>query len=317
MAKGFNGGFGGMNMNNLMKQAQRMQKQMAEAQQELETKEFEVTSGGGAVKVVITGKKEIKSIDIKPEVVDPDDVEMLQDLVMTAVNEAIRQADEAASGALGGIAGGLGGNIPGLFYEIEMNYYGGYVNRLIEQLSRLPGIGGKSAQRLAFHIINMPEKDAELLADTILSAKKNVKYCSKCCTLTDTDPCTICSNPKRIQSSIMVVEDSRDMAAYEKTGEYKGLYHVLQGVISPLKDIGPNDIKIKELISRLDENVKEVIIATNPTVEGEATAMYISRLIKPMGIKVTRIAHGVPVGSDLEYVDEVTLSRALEGRREM
>ena len=190
-----------------------------------------------------------------------------------------------------------------------MNYYGGYVNRLIEQLSRLPGIGGKSAQRLAFHIINMPEKDAELLADTILSAKKNVKYCSKCCTLTDTDPCTICSNPKRIQSSIM--------AAYEKTGEYKGLYHVLQGVISPLKDIGPNDIKIKELISRLDENVKEVIIATNPTVEGEATAMYISRLIKPMGIKVTRIAHGVPVGSDLEYVDEVTLSRALEGRREM
>ena len=198
-----------------------------------------------------------------------------------------------------------------------MNYYGGYVNRLIEQLSRLPGIGGKSAQRLAFHIINMPEKDAELLADTILSAKKNVKYCSKCCTLTDTDPCTICSNPKRIQSSIMVVEDSRDMAAYEKTGEYKGLYHVLQGVISPLKDIGPNDIKIKELVSRLDENVKEVIVATNPTVEGEATAMYISRLIKPMGIKVTRIAHGVPVGSDLEYVDEVTLSRALEGRREM
>ena len=198
-----------------------------------------------------------------------------------------------------------------------MNYYGGYVNRLIEQLSRLPGIGGKSAQRLAFHIINMPEKDAELLADTILSAKKNVKYCSKCFNITDTDPCTICSNPKRIQSSIMVVEDSRDMAAYEKTGEYKGLYHVLQGVISPLKDIGPNDIKIKELVSRLDENVKEVIVATNPTVEGEATAMYISRLIKPMGIKVTRIAHGVPVGSDLEYVDEVTLSRALEGRREM
>ncbi len=198
-----------------------------------------------------------------------------------------------------------------------MNYYGGYVNRLIEQLSRLPGIGGKSAQRLAFHIINMPEKDAELLADTILSAKKNVKYCSKCCVLTDSDPCVICSNPKRIQSSIMVVEDSRDMAAYEKTGEYKGLYHILQGVISPLKDIGPNEIKIKELISRLNDSVEEVIIATNPTVEGEATAMYISRLIKPMGIKVTRIAHGVPIGSDLEYVDEVTLSKALEGRREM
>ena len=197
------------------------------------------------------------------------------------------------------------------------NYYGNPINSLIEQLSRLPGIGGKSAQRLAFYIINMPEADANALSSAILTAKKEIKYCSICCNLTDSDPCRVCDNPKRDKTTIMVVEDPRDMAAYEKTGEYKGLYHILHGAISPLKDIGPDDIKLRELISRVDEHISEVIIATNPTVEGEATAMYISRLLKPMGVKVSRIAHGVPVGSDLEYVDEVTLSRALEGRREM
>ncbi len=198
-----------------------------------------------------------------------------------------------------------------------MNYYGNPINTLIEQLSRLPGIGGKSAQRLAFYIINMPEQDAKLLSDAILNAKREIKYCSVCCNLTDSDPCKICSNTRRDNKTIMVVEDPRDMAAYEKTGEYKGLYHILHGAISPLKDMGPDDIKIKELLLRINENISEVIIATNPTVEGEATAMYISRLLKPMGVKVSRIAHGVPVGSDLEYVDQVTLSRALEGRREM
>lgn len=198
-----------------------------------------------------------------------------------------------------------------------MNYYGNPINSLIEQLSRLPGIGGKSAQRLAFHIINMPAEQAQTLANAILSAKKEIKYCSVCCNLTDSDPCRVCDNPKRDKSTIMVVEDPRDMAAYEKTGEFKGLYHILHGAISPLRDIGPEDIKIKELLARVDESISEIIIATNPTVEGEATAMYISRLLKPMGVKVSRIAHGVPVGSDLEYVDEVTLSRALEGRREM
>ncbi|MGN1317607.1 MAG: recombination mediator RecR [Lachnospirales bacterium] len=197
------------------------------------------------------------------------------------------------------------------------NYYGNPINSLIEQLSRLPGIGGKSAQRLAFHIINMPPSEAEALSNAIIKAKKEVKYCSVCCNLTDSDPCRICDNQKRDKSTIMVVEDPRDMAAYEKTGEYKGVYHILHGAISPLKDIGPEDIKLRELILRIDDSISEVIIATNPTVEGEATAMYISRLIKPMGVKVSRIAHGVPVGSDLEYVDEVTLSRALEGRREM
>lgn len=199
-----------------------------------------------------------------------------------------------------------------------MNYYGVTITNLIEELRRLPGLGGKSAQRLAFHIINMPQDRVMALANAITEAKEKIKYCSKCCNLTDEDPCHICSNVKRDQSIIMVVEDPRDMAAYERTKEFKGLYHVLQGAISPMNGVSPNDLKLKELINRLkDDNVKEIILATNPNVEGEATAMYISKLIKPIGVKVTRIAHGVPVGGDLEYVDEVTLSRALEGRREM
>lgn len=199
-----------------------------------------------------------------------------------------------------------------------MNYYGNPITKLIEELSRLPGIGGKSAQRLAFYIINMSLENAESLAESIINAKKNIKYCSSCCNLTDEDPCPICSNPRRDNTTIMVVEDPRDMAAYERTKEYNGLYHVLHGAISPMNGITPQDIKIKELLNRLnDDNIKEVIIATNPNVEGEATAMYISRLLKPLGITVSRIAHGVPVGGDLEYVDEVTLSRALEGRRPM
>lgn len=199
-----------------------------------------------------------------------------------------------------------------------MNYYGITITNLIEELRRLPGVGGKSAQRLAFHIINMPQEKVMDLANAITQAKEKIKYCSKCCNLTDEDPCHICSSTKRDQSIIMVVEDPRDMAAYERTKEFKGLYHVLQGAISPMNGISPNDLKLKELINRLkDDNVKEIILATNPNVEGEATAMYISKLIKPLGVKVTRIAHGVPVGGDLEYVDEVTLSRALEGRREM
>ena len=199
-----------------------------------------------------------------------------------------------------------------------MNYYGDPVNNLIEELRRLPGVGGKLAQRLAFHIIDMPEEKVYRLSDAIRSAKDNVKYCSVCCNLSDSDPCPVCSNVKRDREVIMVVEDPRDMVAYEKTNEFRGLYHVLHGAISPMTGVGPSDLKIKELLSRLgDGTVKEVILATNPNVEGEATAMYISKLIKPLGVKVTRIANGVPVGGDLEYVDEVTLSRALEGRREL
>lgn len=198
-----------------------------------------------------------------------------------------------------------------------MNYYGNYVTRLIEELSRLPGIGGKTAQRLAFYILNMPKENAEQLAKSIIEAKENVKYCSICCNLTDEDPCSVCRNPKRNHNLIMVVEEPRDMAAYEKTKEFNGLYHVLHGAISPMKDITAEDLRIKELLARLNENTEEVILATGTSIEGETTAMYLCRLIKPLGIKVSRIANGVPVGSDLEYVDEVTLSRALEGRREM
>jgi len=196
--------------------------------------------------------------------------------------------------------------------------YGGHVARLIEELSRLPGIGGKSAQRLAFYIIHLPTEKAEALAESITSAKRNVRYCSRCCNLTDADPCQICANAKRDSKILMVVEDPRDMAAYERTKEFHGLYHVLHGAISPMHGVGPSDLTITALLKRLQsEDVEEVIIATNPNIEGEATALYISKILKPTGVKVTRIAHGVPVGGDLEYVDEVTLSRALEGRREI
>lgn len=199
-----------------------------------------------------------------------------------------------------------------------MNYYGDQITRLIEELASLPGIGGKSAQRLAFHIIHLPKERVRALADTLVDAREKVQYCAICCNLTDQAICHICENPKRDKTTIMVVEDPRDMAAYERTKEFHGVYHVLHGAISPMTGVGPQDIHIKELLERLQrEDVEEVILATNPNVEGEATAMYISKLLKPLEMKVTRIANGVPVGGDLEYVDEVTLSRALEGRREM
>ena len=198
-----------------------------------------------------------------------------------------------------------------------MDYYSSQISKLIEQFSRLPGIGPKSAQRLAFHLIHMPDDQVRELADTIVKAKENVRYCSVCCTLTDQEICPICASKERDHKTIMVVETPRDLAAYEKTGKYDGVYHVLHGAISPMLGIGPGDIKLKELMERLRDDVNEVIIATNSTLEGETTAMYISKLIKPVGIKVSRIASGVPVGGDLEYIDEVTLLRALEGRTEI
>ena len=191
-----------------------------------------------------------------------------------------------------------------------MQVYTGPITRLIEEFSKLPGVGRKTAQRLAFHIINMNTNDVESLSKAIIEAKREIKYCSVCCSM--------CSNKNRDSSVICVVEDPRDVAAMERTREFKGQYHVLNGVISPMDGIGPDMIKIKELIQRLGtQDVREIIMATNPTIEGEATAMYIARLLKPMGIKVTRIAHGLPVGGDLEYADEVTISKALEGRREI
>lgn len=198
-----------------------------------------------------------------------------------------------------------------------MDYYSGQISKLIEELSKLPGIGAKSAQRLAFHIINLPKEQVEELAKTILGAKNTVRYCKNCYTLTDDELCPICKNKERNHKVIMVVENPRDLAAYEKTQKFDGVYHVLHGAISPMLGIGPGDIKLKELILRLQGDVDEVIIATNSSLEGETTAMYISKLIKPTGIKVTRIASGVPVGGDLEYIDEVTLLRALEGRTEL
>ncbi len=198
-----------------------------------------------------------------------------------------------------------------------MELYSGYINKLIEELAALPGIGSKSAQRLAFHLINMPQDKVNRLAGSILEAKANVRYCTECYTLTDREVCPVCANARRNHGQIMVVENARDLAAYEKTGRYEGVYHVLHGAISPMLGIGPGDIRLKELMERLKGEVEEVIIATNSSLEGETTAMYISKMIKPMGVKVTRIASGVPVGGDLEYIDEVTLLRALEGRVEM
>lgn len=198
-----------------------------------------------------------------------------------------------------------------------MEMYSGYINKLIEELAALPGIGSKSAQRLAFHLINMPQDKVNRLASVIVDAKANVRYCKECFTLTDREVCPVCANAGRDHKQIMVVENSRDLAAYEKTGKYEGVYHVLHGAISPMLGIGPGDIRLKELVTRLEGDIEEVIIATNSSLEGETTAMYISKLIKPTGVRVTRIASGVPVGGDLEYIDEVTLLRALEGRVEM
>jgi len=197
-------------------------------------------------------------------------------------------------------------------------FYAQPIARLIEELTKLPGIGPKTAQRLAFHLLFSPREDVAGLAQAMIQARDRVRYCSVCCNLTDADPCAICSNSSRDRSTICVVEEPRDVVAMEKTREFKGVYHVLQGAISPMEGVGPDDIRIRELLARMGDGlVKEVILATNPNIEGEATAMYLARLLKPMGLRITRIARGLPVGGDLEYADEVTLTKALEGRREI
>ena len=199
-----------------------------------------------------------------------------------------------------------------------MSYYSPSIEKLIESFERLPSIGHKTAVRLAFHMLDLSKEETDEFINSIINAKEKLKYCRNCYNISDTDPCPICSSPKRDNSVICVVEDVRDVMAMERTHEFKGVYHVLHGTISPMNGIGPEDIKIKELLNRIANNdIKEIIIATNPRVEGEATAIYLSKIIKPLGIKVTRIAHGIPVGGDLEYTDEVTLSKALEGRREL
>jgi recombination protein RecR len=201
-----------------------------------------------------------------------------------------------------------------------MKYYSTQITNLIDELCRLPGIGSKSAQRLAFHIINMPEEHVEHLAEVMVTARKKIRYCRICCTLTDTEICPICSSPRRDQTTVMVVEHTKDLAAYEKTGQYNGVYHVLQGTLVPSLGKGPDEIRFKELMARLEQDepkIKELILATNSSLDGEATAMYITKKVKPTGIKVTRIASGVPIGGELEYIDEVTLSRALDRRIEL
>ena len=199
-----------------------------------------------------------------------------------------------------------------------MQHFSNHIDILIEQFAKLPGTGRKTAQRLAFHVINLTQEEVQELADAVVNAKSNIMYCDVCCNIADKSPCAICGNPSRDSSIICVVEDPRDVAAMERSREYRGKYHVLHGTISPMDSITPDMLKIKELMKRLsDSELKEVILATNPTIDGEATAMYIARLIKPFGIKVTRIAHGLPVGGDIEYADDVTITRALEGRREL
>lgn len=197
-------------------------------------------------------------------------------------------------------------------------HYTSHIDRLIEEFAKLPGIGRKTAQRLAFYIINQPEMKVRNFADALISAKENIAYCEVCCNIADKSPCSICDSPTRDGSMIMVVEDPQDVAVMERTREYNGKYHVLHGTISPMDAVGPEMLRIKELVQRLSSpEVKEVILATNPTINGEATAMYIARLIKPFGVKVTRIAHGIPVGGNIEFADDVTIGRALEGRREL
>ncbi len=198
-----------------------------------------------------------------------------------------------------------------------MDFYPVAIENLIEEFAKLPGIGQKTAQRLALHILNLPEDEVKEFADALVKAKGTIKYCSVCGNFTDQDPCAICSNPNRDKSVICVLEQPKDVMTMEKVKEYNGLYHILHGNLSPMQGRGPQDIRIRELVARMKEDVKEVIIATNPNIEGEATAMYIAKILKPLDVKVTRIAAGVPVGGDLEYADEVTLSKALEGRKEI
>ena len=198
-----------------------------------------------------------------------------------------------------------------------MEFYPIAIEKLIEEFAKLPGIGYKTAQRLTLHVLNLPQDEVRAFSDALVKARGTIKYCSVCGNFTDSDPCSICSNPSRDKETICVIEEPKDIMAIEKVRDYNGVYHVLHGNISPMAGRGPNDIKLRELITRINGDVKEVIVATNPNVEGEATAMYISKILKPLGVKVTRIAHGIPVGGDLEYADEVTLSKALEGRKEI
>ena len=282
-------GYGRPDPQAMMRQVQKMQDEIRAKQDELEAREYTGTASGEMVTVTMTGKHEVTAIKIKPEAVDPDDLEMLEDLIAAAVNSAVAAVDKDAEP----------------------------LENLADQFARFPGIGRKGAVRMAYEVMSMSNEQAMELAKAIENAKVKLHRCRLCQDYTANEVCSICASPKRDRSVICVVESPRDVKAIERTHEFNGLYHVLHGLISPMDGIGADQLCVKELLARLDGTVKEVIMATSPTVEGEATAMYLAKLIKPLGIKTTRLAYGLPVGSSLEYADETTLYRAMEGRGEM
>ena len=324
-----------MNPLEMMRQAQQLQERL---QKEMSTLRVEGEAGGGMVTVVVNGHKHIQKLTIDPDAISKDEVEMLQDLVMAAVNDALRKVDDELKSKVGGMMSGFklpglrgrrsavhglryarGGEVRGhsLISDALVSLPASLQN-LVDQFKRLPGIGAKSAQRLAFHVLKTPREEAERLCDAIRDVKDKVTYCSVCNNITDADPCTFCADSARDHRIICVVEEPQNVQVIEKSGGYRGVYHVLLGALSPLQGIGPDDLKIKGLLARLNaDGGEEIILATNPTVEGEATAIYLARLLKPLGVRVTRIAMGIPVGSDLEYTDELTMGRAMEGRREL
>ena len=316
MARG--GGPGGMDMNALLKQAQQMQAEMAKAQEQLANEEVEASAGGGMVKVRMSGDLRLKSIEIDPEAIDPEDAEMLADMVMAAVNEAIRSAQELATSKMGGITGGLGGlgmAGPGAGAPRAVTEGPAPLGRLVAELQRLPGIGQRTAQRLAFHLLRAEDSEAEALADSIREMKEKVGLCEVCFNLAEGPRCRICTDSSRDPSLICVVEEPADVIPIERTHEYRGVYHVLGGALSPIDGIDPEDLRIAELFERARaDEVSEVVLATNPTTTGEATALHIAEALRG-DVTVTRLASGLPVGADLEHADEVTLGKALVGRQ--
>ena len=297
-----------------------MQAEMAKAQEQLKDEIVEASAGGGMVKVTMTGDMQLREIKIDPDAIDPEDVEMLQDMVAAAVNEALRSAQELAANRMGGIAGAsaVAGSpaCPGCRATLRpwLDQCPPPVSRLIAELSKLPGIGQRTAQRLAFHILRSNDDDAFGLADAIREVKEKVGLCEVCFNLAEGPRCGICEDTRRDQSLICVVEEPADVIPIERTGEYRGLYHVLGGALSPIDGIDPEDLKIAELVDRVNGEIEEVVLATNPTTTGEATALHIADALRGR-VAITRLASGLPVGADLEHADEVTLGKALAGRQ--
>ena len=310
------------NMQQMLKQVQKMQADMVAAQEALKDEVVEVSSGGGMVTVKVSGELVVQSITIDPQAVDPDDVEMLSDMVLAAVNEGLRKAQDLAAERLGAVTGGLGGPAASAVSGCPASeqVHPPPIQRLITELSKLPGVGGRTAQRLTFHLLRASDEDAFALADAIRDVKLKITFCEICFNLADGPRCRICQDERRDNELICVVEEPADVISIERTHEFGGRYHVLGGALSPIDGIDPEDLKIEELYARVADparSVREVVIATNPTTTGEATAMHLAAGIRRLApeIAVTRLASGLPVGADLEYADELTLGRAFAGRR--